>query len=165
MFVGEPLHAGASLSWLSPDLRRLDADRQTLQESLLALPPTPPQVTQRLGWHSEYNTGADAVEWVELSFSHAERLDAVVLIAPPPGSGSVEPGYGFPLRFRVELLGDDEKTKRTIIPDHSRADFPNPGPLSVIIPTLAPRRWKSATTRRTSTSAASMKSCRSAAVA
>lgn len=125
----------AGLDWLSPELRQLGEERTTLQQRLTTLPPTPePQVTQRLGWHSNYSASPDTVEWVELNLGHAEPLDAVVLIAPPPTGGGIEAGYGFPLRFRVELLGDDEKTERSILADYTHADFPNPGPLPIFIP-------------------------------
>jgi len=127
--------AQAGLEWLSPELRQLGEERETLQQRLSTLPPAPdPQVTQRLGWHSDYSTSPDTVDWVELNLGHAERLDAVVLIAPPPSGGVIESGYGFPLRFRVELLGDDEKTERWILADYTHADFPNPGILPVFIP-------------------------------
>jgi len=60
------VHAG--LEWLSPELRRIEAERQGLQQTLATLPPTPtPQVTQRLGWHSDYSASPNAVEWVELN--------------------------------------------------------------------------------------------------
>jgi signal transduction histidine kinase len=128
--------ARAGLEWFSPELRSLGEEREILQQRLTTLPPAPvPQVTQRLGWHSDYSHSPDTVEWVELNLGHEERLDAVVLIAPPSSGGALEPGYGFPLRFRVEFLGDDEKTERSILADYTRTDFPNPGLLPVVIPT------------------------------
>lgn len=128
-------HAWAGLDWLSPELRRIAQERSALEQTLKELPPAPtPQVTQRLGWHSDYSTSSETVEWVELALGRAERLDSVVLMAPPPNGSAAEPGYGFPLRFRVELLGDDEKTERAIIADYTREDFPNPGVLPVVIP-------------------------------
>lgn len=128
-------NAWAGLDWLSPELRRISTERSVLERTQATLPPAPvPQLTQRLGWHSDYSASPDTVEWVELDLGRAERLDTVVLIAPPPSGGAAEPGYGFPLRFRVELLGDDEQTGRAIIADFTREDFPNPGALPVVIP-------------------------------
>jgi signal transduction histidine kinase len=135
IFCAGLLEARAGLGGFSPELRRLGEERDTLRHRLDELPPAPePQITQRLGWHSDYSASPDTVEWIELNLGHAEPLDAVVLIAPPPSGGTIEPGYGFPLRFRVELLGDDEKTERSILADYTRADFPNPGLLPVVIP-------------------------------
>lgn len=106
-----------------------------LATTLAALPPAPePQVTQRLGWHSEYATSVDKTEWVELNLGQAQALDAVVLIAPPPSGGVVGPGYGFPKRFYIELLSEGEDNARTILADFTSKDFPNPGLLPVFIP-------------------------------
>jgi signal transduction histidine kinase len=91
------------------------------------------QLTQRLGWHSEYSTSADKAEWVELNLGQAQKIDSVVLIAPPPNGSTVSAGYGFPVRFYVELLGEGEDHERTIIADFTEADFPNPGLLPVVI--------------------------------
>ncbi|MDI1313868.1 ATP-binding protein [Prosthecobacter sp.] len=99
--------------------------------------PSAPEVqfTQRLGWHSLYSSSPDKAEWVELNLGQAQSIDAVVLIAPPPNGAAVSTGYGFPLRFYVELLGEGEDNERTIIADYTGADFPNPGLLPIVIPT------------------------------
>ena len=120
---------------LSPEMRRLDGERRTLTLALPALPAAPePEFTQRLGWHSHFSTSADTVEWVDLRLAQPEALDAVVLIAPASGGSATAPGYGFPLRFRVELFSGRDLSERTIIADHTREDFPNPGWLPVVIP-------------------------------
>jgi hypothetical protein len=121
------------MAWI-PEMQALETERVRLEEKRAALPATPPvQLTQRLGWHSEYSTSADKAEWVELNLGQAQKIDTVVLIAPPPNGGSVGAGYGFPVRFYVELLGEGEDHERTIIADFTDADFPNPGLLPVVI--------------------------------
>ncbi|RFC44751.1 MAG: Signal transduction histidine kinase [Verrucomicrobia bacterium] len=120
---------------LSPEMRRLDAERLTLHLALPSLPKAPePEFTQRLGWHSQFSTSADTLEWVDLRLAQSEALDAVVLIAPASGGGATGPGYGFPLRFRVEVFSGPNSAVRTIIADHTREDFQNPGWLPVVIP-------------------------------
>jgi signal transduction histidine kinase len=120
---------------LSPQMRWLDAKRLTLSSALPSLPTNPePEFTQRLGWHSHFSTSADTVEWVDLRLARPEALDSVVLIAPASGGSANAAGYGFPLRFRVELFSGDDSSERTIIVDHTRGDFPNPGWLPVVIP-------------------------------
>lgn len=129
------MQAGPSWEWLSPQLRRIHEEREALQARLALLPPMPaPQVTQRLGWHSDYSSSRDTVEWIELSLGQPEKLDAVVLIPPPPSAGTTLPGYGFPLRFRVEILGEGDATQRIVLADYTQEDFPNPGLLPVVIP-------------------------------
>ncbi|OYW75163.1 MAG: histidine kinase [Verrucomicrobia bacterium 12-59-8] len=116
-------------------MRALAAERAVLQEKLSAMPAaTEVQLTQRLGWHSEYSSSPNKAEWVELNLGQAQRIDAVALIAPPPNGGAVGTGYGFPRRFYVEFLDEGEDNERTIIVDHTGEDFPNPGLLPVVIP-------------------------------
>lgn len=120
---------------LSPEMRRLDVEQADLQKQLGDMPPVPPvQLTQRLGWHSEYGTSEAKAEWVELNLGQAQKIDSVVLIAPPPNGGTVGAGHGFPRRFYIELLGEGEDNERTIIVDHTGEDFPNPGLLPIVIP-------------------------------
>ncbi len=118
-----------------PEMRALAAEHTALQEKINAMPAAPEvQLTQRLGWHSEYSSSQDKAEWVELNLGQAQQIDSVVLIAPPPNGAAVTEGYGFPLRFYVELLDEGEDNERTIIADYTGADFPNPGQLPVVIP-------------------------------
>lgn len=125
---------GEVTAWI-PEMRALAAEHEVLQAQLSTIPSAPEvQLTQRLGWHSDYSSSPDKAEWVELNMGQAQKIDSVVLIAPPPNGGSVSTGYGFPLRFYVELLGEGEDNERTIIIDHTSADFPNPGLLPVVIP-------------------------------
>ncbi len=121
---------------LSPEMRQIEAASAELQSQLTLLPCAPvPHPTARLGWHGNYRTSDSNIEWVELNLGEALALDAVVLIAPPPHGGTVGAGYGFPRRFYVELLGEGDETARTLIAEHTEADFPNPGTLPVFIPT------------------------------
>ena len=120
---------------LRPEIRRLDAEQQGLTRALPTLPTAPePEFTQRLGWHSHFSNQADTVEWVDLRLAQPEALDAVVLIAPASGGSAAAPGYGFPLRFRVELFSGPNSSERTLVADQTREDFPNPGWLPVVIP-------------------------------
>jgi len=122
------------LSWV-PEIKALEAESEAVQQQLATLPVVPPaQLTQRLGWHSEYATSEAKAESVELNLGQPQALDAVVLIAPPPNGSSVGDGYGFPRRFYVEFLAEGEDNQRTIIADYTSTDFPNPGLLPVVIP-------------------------------
>jgi len=133
LLLGSGAAFGGVMAWI-PEMQALEAERVRWEEKRATLPATPPvQLTQRLGWHSEYSTSADKAEWVELNLGQAQKIDSVVLIAPPPNGSTVSAGYGFPVRFYVELLGEGEDHERTIIADFTEADFPNPGLLPVVI--------------------------------
>ncbi|TAE73677.1 MAG: hypothetical protein EAZ84_12445 [Verrucomicrobia bacterium] len=73
---------------------------------------------------------ADAVKWVQVDLGSDTALDSV-LIRPQfhndtSGSGWI-PGYGFPLRFKVEISKVADFSTSTVIADHTTADFANPG--------------------------------------
>jgi len=127
--------AGASLSWLSPELRQIEVEQHSLELALATLPPAPTlQLTQRIGYHSGYSSTPDTVEWVELDLRREEALDAVVLVpAASSGGGVLAPGYGFPVRYRVEVSDSADHAGRTVIADQTTADFPNPGALPVYL--------------------------------
>ena len=103
--------------WISPAVRKIDAERHTLEQTLAALPPAPaPHLTERLGYHSGYSASRDTVEWVEMDLGKQETVDAVVLIAAPSDNGdSASAGYGFPVRFRVELSDKLDGGERVVI--------------------------------------------------
>jgi signal transduction histidine kinase len=132
---------GEVLSWLSPELRRLESERRALAGEIAPLPPAPaPVLTERLGYHSGYSTSAEMVEWVEIDLGLEETLDAIVLVpAASDGSGSVVPGYGFPRRWRVDVADGATPDARTVVADFTRADFPNPGVLPVHLPCCGAR--------------------------
>lgn len=134
MFLGltaQSTQAGV-LHWLSPELRSIETQRTRLEQKLNSMPEAPvAHPSERKGWHSEYYRTPDTVEWVDLHLGGGKALDAVVLVAPP----AARSGYGFPLRFRVEVFGPgDEDEDRTVLFEQTGANFPNPGSLPVYIP-------------------------------
>jgi len=133
--AGESI-AEKSVRFLSPEMRRLSVEEQALQDELQTLPPAPErETTARLGYHSGYARTQDTVEWVDMDLKQTHALDAIVLIATPSNSGgAADAGYGFPLRFRVEIAEEARDAERIIVADQTHADFPNPGSLPVYLP-------------------------------
>jgi hypothetical protein len=113
------VRAETAMSWLSPEWRRIARDERVLLNELVRLPDVSERhLTGRLGYHSRYSEKQDTVEWVELRLPQAHTMDAVVLIAATLDSNSAtRSGYGFPLRFRVEIFNDNDASERTIIAD------------------------------------------------
>ncbi|MEI7900865.1 MAG: alpha-L-rhamnosidase N-terminal domain-containing protein [bacterium] len=77
---------------------------------------------------------ADAVKWVQVDLESSKPIDRVVLHPmrhnDPAGGGWVN-GYGFPLRFRLEVSDDADFKTLAAISDQTLADYPNPGWLPV----------------------------------
>ncbi|WP_172683106.1 discoidin domain-containing protein [Verrucomicrobium spinosum] len=127
-----PCHAGI-LEWLSPELAHMERERADLEQQLPSLPAAPAvHPSERIGWHSVYLGSPDTEQWVDLRLGRPQVVDAVVLIAPPPGGATTKAGYGFPKRFRVEAIVAEDAQDGTdddgpvVLADYTRQDFPNP---------------------------------------
>jgi hypothetical protein len=71
----------------------------------------------------------DRIDWIQVDLGAALPMDRVVLHPMRHGeAGALIDGYGFPVRFRVELSNAaDFSQPATILADQTGADFPNPG--------------------------------------
>lgn len=93
-------------------------------------------ITPVLGYAVESAT-ADAVKWVQVDLGADVPLDSVV-IRPQyhndPGAGGWIAGYGFPVRFKVEVSSAADFSTSTMIADHTAEDFANPGHTALSLP-------------------------------
>jgi signal transduction histidine kinase len=124
--------------WVSPELRAQEARTKSLQAELNRLPAAPlDQSTERLGWHSSFAFRPEsAAKSIAVDLGSAAEFDAVALVPVHVFSGADPgPGYGFPVRFRVEALDDASAGLPKLLADFTSADFPNPGDLPVVIET------------------------------
>ena len=128
--------------WTEPLLRAVSVDyrdvlgaRDRLRAEIAALPETPRnQQSGRLGYQA-YRAGGPPnalAVWVEVELAEETELDAVVLVpVDTPYRDFAGPGYGFPVRFRIDLIGSDGER---VLADHSGQAFRNPGGLPVWLP-------------------------------
>ena len=84
----------------------------------------------RIGLKTGYTTDED-VRWMELTFKEARHADTIVLVPPlAKGANAVVAGFGFPVRFKLEVF--DAKDQVACVLDRTTSDFPNPGCSPVI---------------------------------
>ncbi len=79
------------------------------------------------GYHSQVAARADAEKWVELSFAESTPFQRIVLRPCHDEFNGIGAGFGFPVRFRVEIDG-------VTVFDKTDVDFPNPRLSPVTIP-------------------------------
>ncbi len=125
-------------AWLmeagGPEAREVERARIEAA-AVLARTPAPPALdgSSSNGYHSAiFATGAES-PWVQVDLGRELPVDFVRLIPAYPTDFRPAPGFGFPLRYRVELSGDPGFLDPTVVEEHSRQDRPNPGERPVVI--------------------------------
>ncbi|MFA6546808.1 MAG: DUF1553 domain-containing protein [Limisphaerales bacterium] len=88
------------------------------------------------GYHSAISPAQDAAKWVQVDLGRSVVIDRVVLRPCYDDFNKIGAGFGFPVRFKVEV-GDDAQFKSGVVAvaDKTAADFANPG--------TAPQTFKS----------------------
>jgi hypothetical protein len=111
----------------SPELTRLDADlvKSRARLSAIALPAGAPSPSN--GYHSGIMPVADAVKWVQVDLGSVQPIDEIRLFPARPTDFRDSPGFGFPVRFRVEISDESAFRLARTVADHTKADFANPG--------------------------------------
>jgi hypothetical protein len=116
-----------------PDLVRLDQDIKALKEQLSALaPPNQGKPSPSNGYHSAISATPDVIKWVQVDLGRSLPIDRIRLFPARPVDFPDTPGFGFPVRFRIELAEDPSFINAQTIANHSATDFPNPGDNPVI---------------------------------
>lgn len=80
------------------------------------------------GFHSQIVKQASDSKWVQVDLGKPMDIAAIVLHASHDDYAGIGAGFGFPVRFRVEVAKGDEWT---LVFDQTQSDFPNPGLIPV----------------------------------
>jgi mono/diheme cytochrome c family protein len=79
------------------------------------------------GYHSQLSPKPDVTKWVQVDLGASVKLDRVVLKPCHDDFAGIGAGFGFPVRFRVELSDDANFKASIVITDETAKDFPKPG--------------------------------------
>ena len=145
---GGPGHEGGVTEWFSAELRGLEQEEGRLKQEMAGLPALfPDQQTERIGYSSKpapvrrnlrpQAGGGDRLpptRVIRLDLGSQQRIDRVVLI-PADFAVDAAPGagYGFPVRWRVEVADEPSFEEAVLVADQTGADSPNPGPWPVSV--------------------------------
>ena len=77
------------------------------------------------GYHSQIASAQEVEKWVEVELPSETTIDRVVLHPCSDDFNGIGDGFGFPVRFKVEVV--DQSGTRTLIRDQTEQDFANPG--------------------------------------
>jgi len=125
-------------------VKSADADRWTkllgflddlseARDKLAELPAAPAlKKSPSNGYHSAISARPDSMQWVQVDLSESRFIDEIVLVPARPVDFPDTPGFGFPVRFHLDLSDDADFKKAARIADHTDEDYPNPGDVPVI---------------------------------
>jgi len=91
------------------------------------------------GYCSLGETSAEKLKWVQIDLREPVNFNEIIIhpafpINYPDGQQTIaNAGFGFPLRFRVDISDDSDFKKFTSLLDKTKEDFPNPGQKVIII--------------------------------
>ncbi|MEW4452438.1 DUF1553 domain-containing protein [Bremerella sp. JC817] len=102
-------------------LRELQAELKSLQAQH-----RPKRPVAEHGYHSRIEANADQAKWVQIDLGAPVELARVVLHPCYDDYAGIGPGFGFPVRFKVEASSDPAMTNATTLADETSRDYPNP---------------------------------------
>jgi hypothetical protein len=76
------------------------------------------------GYHSAMESEADVVKWVQVDLGEAVPIERIRLIAARPVDFTDTPGFGFPIRFKIESAMEPDFADPTILLDQTSEDHP-----------------------------------------
>ncbi len=97
---------------------------------------TAPSTVKTNGWHSGISGIQDNLQWVQVDLGYSQALQEVRLIPAHPPDFPDRTGFGFPLRFKVEVSDEATFMEPRMIFDATTHDFPNPGDNPVPLPAM-----------------------------
>jgi mono/diheme cytochrome c family protein len=103
--------------------RLAEIDRQ-----LEAAKRSPPGERPEFGYHSAIEAKPDRAKWVQVDLGGPVAVERIELVGCHDTFADIGAGFGFPVRFRVELCDDPAfRQGVAVVLDRTAADVPNPG--------------------------------------
>jgi signal transduction histidine kinase len=85
------------------------------------------------GYHGAIEMAANVTQWVQVDLGKVVPIDHVVLMPARPVDFPDTIGFGFPVRFKVEVAEDETMDRARVLADFTAADFPNPGDRELVL--------------------------------
>lgn len=123
--------------WFSRDVRESESRMKQLTGELEKLPALHRgNRGSQYGFHSGTIFEQKEPQWVQLDLGRSYPIDTIV--AMPVDIATIEmagEGFGFPLRFKVEVSDDAEMKDATMLVDRTAGDVENPGSFPMVLRT------------------------------
>lgn len=90
-------------------------------------PPELPKRGQSLGWHGDLSRGSTTATWALVDLGRHHAIDRVRLVGAQGDAPVKGPGFGFPVRFKLEISEDPLSGPWVQVGGSGELDMPNPG--------------------------------------
>jgi alpha-L-rhamnosidase len=93
---------------------------------------------KRNGFHSENSAVQDVDKWVQIDLGNKLTIDKIILHPALPMEYSDGrpvyryPGFGFPVRFRIDVSDNSDFLDYTTVEDYTKTDYNDPGNKAVL---------------------------------
>lgn len=87
----------------------------------------PADVRPEYGYHSQLAPKADTEKWVQIDLGEVREVSSLHYVGCYDNFNSIGAGFGFPVRFKIELVSEDSLQDKKLVVDQTAADFANPG--------------------------------------
>ena len=113
----------------SPEFRETEARLYALVGELADLPELQAKpFASRYGFRSSILLNRHHPEWVQIDLGKSWSIDRIVAVPVHiPDLGEEGEGYGFPLRFKIEISNDENMESAVTVVDRTGEDVVNPG--------------------------------------
>jgi hypothetical protein len=104
-----------------PELARLEKRIQELKSAQAG------QQRAEFGYHSAIEANDNVAKWVQVDLGRTVSISQIVLIASYDDFNHIGAGFGFPVRFKIQISDDPGfHSDLQSVADQTQADFPNP---------------------------------------
>ena len=121
--------AMAKIARLEADARKKGgADLAAVEKQLAdATKPANAAKPPEFGYHSQLAAKQEDAKWVQVDLGESVKLDRVVLKPSHDDFNGIGAGFGFPVRFKIEVSDDATFKTSVVIADETTKDYPKPG--------------------------------------
>ncbi len=98
-----------------------------LDKTIASLSKPASSLAAQSGWHSVIEATPDKAKWVQVDLGESIALDKIILHPCHDDFAGIGEGFGFPVRFRIEVSDDPNFTGAArLVTDQTKQDVPNP---------------------------------------
>jgi len=85
------------------------------------------------GFHSQFSNNADTTKWVMIDLGEPKLFDQIEILPAYPTDFANTPGFGFPVRFKIEVSNAENFATSEPVFDFTKSDFENPATTPLVL--------------------------------